>query len=126
MWFAGVDLLWTWSRLALKAQWLRGFSSGQAVDRAYGLALNHGAYVEADVMVTPVIGVLARGELRDAFVFLADERAYLTKSWRATAGLRVAFNRNVILKAEYLLNGEYGGIASIPNNVFTSSLLLNY
>jgi hypothetical protein len=126
MWFAGLDLLWNVGRLNLKAQWLRGGSDGNAVDRAYGLRLNHGAYLEADVMVTPLIGVLVRGELRDAFVFLADERAYLTKSWRGTLGLRVAFTRNVALKAEYLLNGEYGGLPQVPNNMFTSSLLLTY
>ena len=50
-------------------------------------------------------------------------RAYLTKSWRATGGLRVVFSERVVLKAEYLHNGEYGGIPQISNDVFTSSLV---
>ena len=29
----------------------------------------------------------------------------------------------VVLKAEYLHNGEYGGIPQIPNDVFTSSIV---
>jgi hypothetical protein len=70
--------------------------------------------------------VLGRAEWRDAFVWLSDERAYLTKSWRATAGARLTFNSHVVLKAEYLLNGEYYAGPQVPNDVFTSSLLLSY
>jgi hypothetical protein len=40
--------------------------------------------------------------------------------------LRVVFNENVALKAEYLHNGEYGGVPDITNDVFTSSLVLAY
>ena len=39
-------------------------------------------------MLTSSLGVLGRGEFRDAFVWLDTQRAYLTKSWRATLGLR--------------------------------------
>jgi hypothetical protein len=77
-------------------------------------------------MFTPTFGALGRAEFRDAFVFLADERAYLTKSWRATVGGRAALTENVIVKAEYLFNGEYGGIPDIRNNIFTSSVLVTY
>src|SRR5205085_1574911 len=35
-------------------------------------------------------------------------------------------NEHVVVKAEYLYNGEYGQVPQIPNNVFTSSLLLMY
>ena len=77
-------------------------------------------------MMTPSLGVLGRGEFRDAFVWLGDpdgpegaNRAYLTKSWRGTAGLRVVFNQRIVLKAEYLRNGEYGGIPTIANDMFT-------
>ena len=45
---------------------------------------------------------------------------------RATAGVRAVVNEHVVVKAEYLHNGEYGGIPQIPNDVFTSSLLLTY
>ncbi len=72
-----------------------------------------------------------RGEYRDALVWLGDpaaaegaERIYVTKVWRATAGLRYAPSEHVTLKAEYLHNGEYGGIPTIRDDVFTSSLIL--
>ena len=83
-------------------------------------------------MITPWLGVLARGEYRDAFVWQGDpsapegaNRAYLTKSWRGTLGTRVVFNDRIVLKAEYLRNGEYGGIPEIRNDVFTSSLVFS-
>jgi opacity protein-like surface antigen len=44
--------------------------------------------------------------------------------WRATGGVRFTPSEHVTLKAEYLHNGEYGGIPSIPDDVFTSSLIL--
>jgi opacity protein-like surface antigen len=76
-------------------------------------------------------GVLGRIEYRDAFVWLGDpnapgaaDRAYLTKGWRATGGVHVNFTDRIILKLEYLHNGEYGGIPQIKDDVFTSSLVL--
>ena len=59
------------------------------------------------------LGVVARAEARDAFVHLAQERAYLTKEMRFTGGLRFVFSANVVLKAEYLHNREYGGIQRV-------------
>jgi hypothetical protein len=125
-WFLGADLQFSLGGFALKGQWLRGISPGNDADRAYGLTLRSGAYVEGNMMITPIFGVLARAELRDAFVWLTDERAYLTKSWRGTLGLRAVLSENVVIKAEYLRNGEYAGIPEVPNDVFTSSVLLIY
>jgi hypothetical protein len=136
LWFAGLDALVHVGRLDLKAQWLIGRGKGETdrlyeeAHRPYGLHLSTGAYLEGDLMLTPWLGVLARGELRDARVWLGDpdapgggERLYITKSWRVTGGLRLVFNARTILKAEYLKNGEYGGVPTIPNDVFTSSLV---
>lgn len=126
MWFAGVDLIAHAGPIDLKGQYLRGGADGRPQDRVYGLKLRRAAYLEADVRVSPVIGLLARGELRDALVWLADERAYLTKSWRAVGGLRLDFTERLVGKVEVLHNGEYGGIPAIRNDVVTSSLLIVY
>jgi hypothetical protein len=126
LWFLGVDLLWHKGRFDVEAQWLRGMSPGRAQDGVYGLHLNFGAYATVTCRITPLLGVLVRGEVRDAFVFLGDERAYLTRSYRVTGGVRLTFNEHVALKAEYLFNGEYGGVPYVPNDVFTSSLVLSY
>ena len=130
MWFVGVDLLARIASLDVKAQWLKGRADGWPPEQVFGLNLHNGGYLELDWMVTPFIGLLGRGEFRDAFVWLGDSlsdpganRAYLTKSWRATGGCRIVFSERVVLKAEYLHNGEYGGIPQIPNDVFTSSIV---
>jgi len=131
MWFFGIDLQMHAGRVDLKGQVLTGAAPGDPIDDVYGLKLHKGGYLEMDWMLTPVVGIIGRGEFRDAFVWLGDpnapggaNRAYLTKSWRGTGGLRFAFSDRIVLKAEYLHNGEYGGIPQIKNDVFTTSLLL--
>jgi len=139
LWFFGVDAQAQLGRVDLKAQWLIGRGAGETglvytpPRLPYGLRLNGGGYLEADVMLTGRFGILARGEFRDALVWLGNpaaaegaERIYVTKVWRATAGLRYAPNEHATLKAEYLHNGEYGGIPDIRDDVFTSSLILSF
>lgn len=92
----------------------------------YSLDLKKGGYVEADVVVTPSLGVIGRAELRDAEVQQGTARLYITKSWRATAGLRFVLNPHAVVKAEYSHNGEYGGSPSIPNDVVTTSAVVSF
>ena len=66
----------------------------------------------------------AKAWLGDPNALGGANRAYLTKSWRATGGVHINFTDRIILKAEYLYNGEYDGIPHINNNVITSSLVL--
>ena len=131
MWFWGVDYQLHFKRADLKAQYLKGASPGDAANDVYGLQLHGGGYVELDGYLASHFGVIGRIEYRDAFVWLGDpnaaggaDRAYLTKGWRATGGVHINFTDRIVLKAEYLHNGEYGGIPQIRNDVFTSSLVL--
>lgn len=140
MWFVGADLQLHRGGFDLKGQWLYGRAPGERLGqtysddhRPYGLRLHAGAYLEANWMVLPYLGFLARGDLRDAIVWLGNpdapgggDRIYITKSWRATGGIRVVPNEHVAVKAEYLRNGEYGGVPSIRNDVFVTSLVLSY
>jgi hypothetical protein len=139
IWFYGVDLLAHLGPVDLKGQWLRGHAPGESDrryderHRPYGLDLHGGAYLEADVMLTPYLGLLGRGEYRDAKVWLGNpqapegaDRLYLTKSWRATLGARIVVNESLVAKAEYLRNGEYGVVPNIRNDVFTTSLVWVY
>jgi hypothetical protein len=126
LWFAGPDLIAQLGHLEIKAQWLTGGAPGDESSDAYGLDLDGGGYLELDQMFGPSLGAIARIEYRRALVWLGSERAYLTRSWRATAGLRWVFNARATLRAEYLRNGEYGGVPGIRNDVFTSSLVLSY
>jgi len=126
MWMYGVDLQGRWGRFDLKGQWMKGHAPGEPVQGVYGLDLHGGAYLELDTMVTSSFGVLGRAEYRDAFVWLADQRAYLTKSWRAVVGVRWVITPRAVLKAELLKNGEYGRVPAVPNDVLTTSFVLGF
>lgn len=125
MWFWGPDLMGHYGPVEVKAQWLKGHSDGDPTGDVYGLDLHGGGYLELDAMLSASWGILGRAEYRDAFIWLGTERAYITKSWRGTAGLRWVLTARAVVKAEYLRNGEYGKVPSIPNDVFTSSLVLS-
>jgi hypothetical protein len=125
-WFVGLDAMVSFRDFVLKAQWLRGRAPGSSSERVYGLDLKSGGYLEANWMFLPRLGVILRAEFRDAFVWLDDERAYLTKSWRGTLGVRAVLNAHLVAKAEYLFNQEFGGVPSIPNDIFTSSLVCTF
>ena len=126
MWFYGFDLLAHWGRVELKGQWMKGHAPGEPAQGVYGLDLHQGGYLELDAMLTSSLGVVGRGGLRDAFVWLGDQRAYLTKSWRATLGLRWVLTTRAVFKAEFLKNVEYGGVPYVPNDVFTTSLVMGF
>lgn len=143
IWFAGVDLQYLGANYALKAQGMRGEAPGSADQLVWGLELRNSGYVEVAWQFLPWVGILLRGEARDALVTLerqlvqdptnpnpdanvVKERAYLTKSMRFTGGLRAVFNAHMVLKAEYLHNREYGGIAQFDNDIFTSSLVMAF
>jgi hypothetical protein len=126
MWFYGVDLMAHWGPVDLKGQWMQGHADGQPSQGVYGLDLNNGAYLELDAMLTSSLGVIGRGEFRDAFVWLDTQRAYLTKVWRATLGLRWVITPRAVAKVEYLMNGEYDGVPPIADDVFTTSLVMGF
>jgi hypothetical protein len=125
LWFVGLDLLAELGPVGIKGQWLKGKGAGDPLEGVYALDLKTGGYLEADVAFGP-FGVLARAEMRNALVWLGNERLYLTKSWRATLGARWMVTDRAVVKAEYLRNGEYGGLPGVKNDVFTSSLVLSY
>jgi hypothetical protein len=132
LWFLDGDLQAHLGALELKAEGIVGRGTGETLavydpaHRPYGLRLNFGGYLEADWMVTPKLGVLGRADIRDARVWLGTERLYITKEWRATVGLRYVANDHIVLKAEFLHNGEYGGVPQIRDDVFTTSLVLAF
>jgi hypothetical protein len=125
-WMVGADAELDIGRLDLKAQWLTGKSPGDLIDMVYALDLKQGGALEADVTVTPTLGVLGRAEFRDAEVTMGMERLYITKNWRATGGIRLMLHPNAIVKAEFTHNGEYGGTPQIADDVITTSAVLAF
>jgi hypothetical protein len=126
MWFAGVDAELAMPRIDVKAQWLKGKAPGDQDTMSYALDLRQGGYVEADVLVTPLIGVLGRAEFRDADMTLGIQRMYRTRNWRATGGVRLSISPNATIKAEFSHNGEYDGTPSIPDDVVTTSAVMAF
>jgi len=125
-WAFGVDVLYMGVDLRVKAQFLKAESPGRPEDDVYSLKLNAGALLEVDYNVTGHVGVMVRGEIRDALVGLDSRRIYRTQGWRLTIGARFTIIPDVVLKLEYLKNGEYGVVPEIDNDVMTSSLVLSY
>jgi hypothetical protein len=126
MWFAGAEIELEISRLFVRAAWLKGKAPGDEVSMTYALDLKQGGYLETNFLLTPVIGLLARAEFRDAEVEESKERLYITKNWRATAGVRFVLNPHAVIKAEYLHNGSYGGVPGIPDDVVTTSAVMAF
>jgi hypothetical protein len=126
IWFWGVDLWYQSANFALKAQYMRGGAPGRADENVWGLDLKNGGYVEINWMVLSFLGAYARGSLRDAIVTLGDQRIYITKAWQATGGLRLVLDPHITLKAEYVHNGDYGGVPHFDHDIATSSLVLSY
>jgi hypothetical protein len=125
-WMIGGDAELDIGRLDLRAQWLKGKSPGDPVGMTYALNLKQGGSLEADVLVTPRLGVFGRAEFRDAEVTMTMERLYITKNWRATGGLHLTLHPNAIVKAEVTHNGEYGGTPQIADDVITTSAVLAF
>jgi len=125
MWFVGGDAELELGRLDVKAQWLRGRAPGDLVSMTYGLNLRPSGSIEADVIVTPVVGVFGRAEYRHADVNEGLERLYITRDWRATGGIRLAVHPNATIKLEYSHNGEYG-VPTIPDDDVTISAVLAF
>ena len=139
LWFVGLDLQARLGPVRLKAEWLHGRGEGERDQvypephRPWGLRLRSGGYAELDFHLPRRLGALLRLEHRDALVRLGNpaapggaERLYVTRSWRMTVGARWAISERMVLKAEYLRNGEYGGVPGIRNDVATSSLVMSY
>jgi hypothetical protein len=51
---------------------------------------------------------------------------YISKLVRGTGGLRLELGTHVIVKAEYTVNREIGGIPQFHNDVFASALVVKY
>ena len=63
---------------------------------------------------------------RDALHQSGVSFTYISQLMRVTTGVHFEFGTNVIAKAEYTVIKELGSVPEIPDNVFTSSLVVRY
>ncbi len=134
-WHYGVDLHLAVRDFDLRAEFVQGSADGKTgsagvpCDPVSGGApcLNYkGAYGIASYRILNWLGAYARGDWRDAVHRSGDSFLYVSRLWRATVGLRLELGTAVILKAEYTFNREIDPIPQIPNDVFTTSMVVKY
>ena len=106
------------ARFDLKAQWLKGKAPGDDVDRRLRARSQATAATSRSTgSLTPIIGLLGRGEFRDARGRSRGRWSalYITKNWRGTAGVRLIVQpERDRARPSTLHNGEYGGVPEHP------------
>lgn len=140
-WHAGVDVHAELKDLELTAEFVRGRAKGQTSDIGPRCDLApclkyYGGYLLAAYRVTNVFIPYLRSDFRDAMHWAGASFVYISQATRFTLGLRAEIGTRVIVKAEGTLNREMdpeqllGGTATriptIPNDVFTTSLVIKY
>lgn len=124
-WQWGADALFETAPVELRGEFVRGIAQGGGLDDAD--LLDYRAYlVEALWRATGQLGLIARFEERHALNLRGDEFVYLIDIRRVVAGARYFLHPRVILKAEYLHNVELEPLPSFDNDVFTSSLVVQF
>lgn len=130
----GADLRVLVSDVEVVAEYVRGNAEG-ATDATEPMPVPcdvapcldyQGAYGLVGYRATNHYIPFVRVDWRDAMHRHGHRFAYVSELVRVTAGARVEIGTHVIVKAEYTLNRELGRIPSIPNDVFTSSLIVTY
>lgn len=127
----GVDLHLDWHDIDLTGEVMFGKLDGNAApgDAPCSLApclRYRGGYVQVGYRLSNTLIPFARVDVRDALHRSGQSFVYVSQVLRATAGFRVELGTNVILKAEYDLNRELGRAPQLPNDVFTSTMILKY
>ncbi len=136
-WLYGVDFHYHRHDLVLRAEFVQGRAKGKttlpADPRDYVKPCNEvaclqfkGAYGLVGYRLTNILMPYVRVDWRDALHRKGTSFVYISELARLTPGLRLALTPNLVLKAEYTLNVELGRLPQLPNNLFTSSLVISY
>ncbi len=128
-WHYGFDLRAELNDVVLMSEFVQGRAKGKTdtvecdiapclhYKAAYGLL----GY-RATIWFTPYLRV----DWRDAVHQSGASFVYISQLMRATAGMRFEIGEHVILKAEYTLNRELGGVPQFPDDVFTSAMVVRF
>lgn len=122
-----VDVRFVLKGFELRAEFIKGKIPGQGEQEAESLEFE-GGYIQASQRLEQaslpfVIVPYARWGFRRAS-HRGDIFAYRSHSSRVTAGARLEFTDDVILKFEYLHNMEHGIVPSFANDVLVVSLVV--
>jgi hypothetical protein len=130
-WHAGADLHAEAFNFDLRAEYVQGRAPGHADETGVPCAgapclKYRGAYGQLALRASNLFIPYARVDWRDAHHRDGGSFAYESQLVRATGGLRAELGTSTIVKAEYTWNRELGRLPQIPNDVFTSSLVIKY
>jgi hypothetical protein len=124
-WQWGFDAVLETRPLEVRAELVRGISQGGGLEDVDGLDYR-AFFIEALWRAHARFGVLGRFEERHALNWRGTEFLYLIHIRRVVAGARVVLQPGVFLKAEYLRNLELDPLPSFDNDVFASSLVVQF
>ena len=130
-WMYGFDFHWQREDLVLRAEYVKGRMEGAPDDSGVMCGLApclrfQGAYGLLGYRVTNIVMPYVRADWRDALHRNGDSFVYISKLWRATVGIHLTLNPNLVIKAEYTLNNEINPIPQFPDDVFTSSMVVHF
>jgi Putative beta-barrel porin-2, OmpL-like. bbp2 len=130
-WMYGVDFHYHRQNFVLRGEFVQGRAKGATEPGMVTCNLApclefKGAYGLLGYRLTNIVMPYARVDWRDALHQNGASFVYISKLGRLTAGFRLTLNQNLVVKAEYTVNRELGGIPQFNNDVFTSSLVVSY
>ena len=131
-WHLGADLFVSYRDLQLTGEYVQGKAEGKTdADSMAECDLVPCLYYKAayglvSYRLTNEFIPYARVDWRNADHHGGASFTYLSRLVRGTGGLRVELVTHVIVKAEYTLNREIGGIPQFRNDVFASALVVKY
>lgn len=129
-WHYGFAGLLEWRDFIVAAEFVSGRANGKhdgAVQCGLAPCFGYrGAYGLVAWQALRMLMPYARVDWRHARHVSGTSFAYVSDVLRATFGLRADLHANVALKAEYTFNNELSPLASFPDDVFTTSLVVRY
>jgi hypothetical protein len=130
-WHLGADLHAELRHLDVRAEYVQGRAPGASddsgVDCSAAPCLKYkGAYGQLALRVSNAFVPYARVDWRDARHRDGASYVYESQLMRTTGGLRLELGTSAIVKAEYTWNRELGPLPQIPDDVFTSALVIKY
>ena len=130
-WHYGVDAHLDWHDVDFSAEFAQGRAVGKTQPGEPPCGLSpciryKGAYAQVGYRLFNWLTPYVRADWRDALHESGASFVYVSQVARFTGGLHVEIGTSVVVKAEYTLDRELGRIPEIPDDVFTSSMVVKY
>jgi hypothetical protein len=128
-WHAGADLSLDWRNLVMVAEYVQGNAPGRTEAAPCNVTpcLDYrGAYGLIAYRVGGGLIPYGRVDWRDALHHKGADFVYVSDLLRVTGGVRKELGSHLAAKLEYTLNRELGRIPQARNDIFTSSVVVQF